>query len=194
MAPVEERPSSVYDALVPRGSVVLSAVVVASTITWMAVVAPRLEGRASWAATPWPPLVLGMVAMVVHTLKRHRRELEQAGIERGRSGRVVGRALRTGRLPDDRSHDDAIRARVRYARLQTGELTRRSWVIFLVVAAMSLTRGLVNHEVFDLGLAAVCVVMAPVAWRMAPRTVAKWDRLAAELDARRPAPPPEVGD
>lgn len=183
-----------YDALVPRGSVVLSAVVVASTIAWMAVVAPRLEGRASWAATPWPPLVLGMVVMVVHTLKRHRQELPQAGIERGRSGRVVGRALRTGRLPDDPSHDDEIRARVTYARDKTGELTRRSWVIFLVLGAMSLTRGLRNHDVFDLGFAAVCVVVAPVAWRMAPRTLDKWDRLVAELDARRPAPPPEVGD
>lgn len=98
-------------------------------------------------------------------------------------------ALRTGRLPDDRSHDDEIRARVTYARDKTGELTRRSWVIFLLVAAMSLTRGLRNHSVFDLGFAVVCVVLSPLAWWMAPRTVDKWDRLVAALDARSPAEP-----
>lgn len=189
---VEERPSSVYDALRPRETLVGTGILLVTLILWVAVVSPLIEDRAPWAATPWPPMVLGMAGVSVYFVKRQRREWNDMGIASRSSRRIAQRAMRTGRLPEDPSHDDEIRALVTHTRLQYGDLRMRGWVIALVCGVAVLVRGIRNDDVIDLGLAAVCVCLAPVAWWSGPRGVARWDRLIAALDARSPAPPPEA--
>lgn len=159
----------------------------------MALAAPALEDRHPWAATPWPPVVVAIVAIGFHSYRKVRRELADAGVATAAARKISRRALRTGRLPEDRTHDDEIRAYVRHVRLRYADFNRRSWVIVLVLGASSAIRGLTQADAINLAFAALTLPMALLLWWGAPRTAAKQDRLETTLDARRADVPPAPG-
>lgn len=193
MAAVDERPTSVCEALRAKETLVGTAILMALLIGWMAVVSPRLEGRLDWAATPWSPLVFGLVVAFVLSLRRQRREMAEDGIRLSPARKVARRALRTGRPPDDRRDDAEIRAHLSHVRSRQGEMLRWSWVIVLVTAATQYLSFLAGGSLVSLGLAAGSVALALLAWWVGRRTLATWDRLEAALDARRDDAPPAGG-
>ena len=175
-----------------RGGLVFVAVFVPVLILWAAVVAPALEDRAPWAASPWPVLVITVPLVVLYSSRRRRREWAEAGVDTHPSRVAAGRALGTGELPDDPAADPEIRALVQQTRARYGAFNRTAWLYLLVPAGFQLLLGIASGDVARIGISLAFIALTPVLWWSSQRTAARWDHLDAALDARASASPSEA--
>ncbi len=101
------------------------------------------------------------------------------------SQKELGRALRRGRLPEDPTHDEAIRRLAAEHRSRMASAYLRALGPGLALGTLAVVVGLARERpgsvLFGVGWLLLAVAMVPIQ----RRNVRRLDRLDAALDARR---------